>query len=270
MPQTRSAAKKAAQVGDKHGANEYQHDSAVPDAKRLKHDEDAKPKVEAAVKREEDGGDLTQVPQRGPKKRASSKDTTAAKILERGIIYFFTRGRVEVNDPQSMADIARSYLILRPVPAKKEFGTSSAKKVRIFVLPRKTLPKKRGERMMAFIEKAGASVNELKEDFLQGSEYETKTVGKRHIPPATPVGEGVYAMTGTGGDSHLCYLLTLPPEPGPLQYEFGLASRGSFIISTKNPHFPGPASARLPQAPDYPKRYVKTGQFQPRAVTIDS
>jgi hypothetical protein len=201
---------------------------------------------------------------RAAKVAADSKEAeenpveTGLKILERGVVYFFTRGRVNVDDPESMADIARSYLILRPVPADQDFGgapLSGAKTARVLVLPRKTLPRRRGDRMMAFVDRADATMAELKDEFLEGTEYETKTAGTRRIPAATPVGEGVYAMTSTGKESHLCYILTLPTDRGELQDQFGLASRGSFIISTKNPRFPGPQSARLPKLPGYPERY---------------
>jgi len=260
MPETRSSANKAAEAGDKQGSGESRRDSTLPDAKRRKNDQLELSSPESDVKKEDE--EVTARESQVESGMEESQPSLAVKILEKGIVYFFTRGRVNVDEPQSIVDIARSYLILRPVPPEETFGGSSpnldgAKRARILVLPRKTLPKKRGERMMAFVDRAGESVAELGEDFLQGAEYETKTVGTSHVPPATPVGEGVYAMTATGRDSHLCYILTLPSEPGALQDEFGLASRGSFIISTKNPQFPGPRSARLPRAPEYPKRYVR-------------
>lgn len=39
-----------------------------------------------------------------------------SSILEKGIIYFFFRGRVGVDNPEGIKDIARSYLVLRPLP----------------------------------------------------------------------------------------------------------------------------------------------------------
>ena len=39
-----------------------------------------------------------------------------SNILEKGIIYFFFRARVNVDDPQDTNDIARSYMIMRPIP----------------------------------------------------------------------------------------------------------------------------------------------------------
>lgn len=40
-----------------------------------------------------------------------------SNVLEKGVIYFFTRGRVGVEDPDSVQDIARSYFVLRPLAA---------------------------------------------------------------------------------------------------------------------------------------------------------
>jgi hypothetical protein len=123
----------------------------------------------------------------------------------------------------------------------------------VCVIPKKVLPQSGRDRWTAFVEKSGASFERLKGEFLASSEYETKTAGTRHTPSATPIGEGVYAITSTGRDSHLVYLLTLPEELGEVQKEMGLKEKGSFIINTKNPQFPGPASARLPKDPEYPK-----------------
>ncbi|KAH0309098.1 hypothetical protein KCU74_g15312, partial [Aureobasidium melanogenum] len=38
-----------------------------------------------------------------------------SNIQEKGIIYFFTRGRVGIDDPQSVQDLQRSYFVLRPL-----------------------------------------------------------------------------------------------------------------------------------------------------------
>ena len=124
---------------------------------------------------------------------------------------------------------------------------------RLFLIPKKTLPQTGRDRWTGFVEKTGVSFAQLKDEFLASSEYETKTAGTRHAPAATPVGEGVYAITSTGRESHLVYVLTLPAELGEVQREIGLKERGSFVISTKNPEFPGPKNARLPKGAEYPK-----------------
>ncbi|KKY26915.1 hypothetical protein UCRPC4_g01381 [Phaeomoniella chlamydospora] len=180
---------------------------------------------------------------------------TPSSILEKGTIYFFFRGRVGIDEPKDVNDIARSYIIVRPLEhdAKLTEGPiGDTGNNRLFALPKKVLPLSGKDRFMTFVEKAKVSFQELKDEFLSASDYETKTAGTRHTPAATPVGEGVYAITTTGRESHLAYILTLPSELGEVQKEIGLQERGSFIISTKNPDYPGPANAQLPQGPDYP------------------
>ena len=188
--------------------------------------------------------------------KPSEEPNVPSNILEKGIIYFFIRGRVNVEKPTEVNDIARSYMLLRPIDndAKLGEGTiSDAGNTRLLALPKKVLPESGKDRFMVFVEKSGVSYEELKKEFLASSDYETKTAGTRHTPAATPVGEGVYAITMTGRESHLAYMLTLPEKLEEVQKELGLKEKGSFIISTKNPQYPGPANARLPKGPDYPK-----------------
>ncbi|KAL9094365.1 MAG: hypothetical protein Q9165_003215 [Trypethelium subeluteriae] len=183
-----------------------------------------------------------------------------SSILEKGIIYFFTRGRVGIDEPESVQDIARSYFVLRPLPTDAKLGDGTIedlKNNRLCALPKKVLPKSGRDRFMTFIEKANVSIQDLKDNFMQGADYSTQTVGTRHTPPVTPVGEGVYAITTTGRESHLAYLLTIPSEPGEVQEEMGIRSKGSFVLSIKNPSAPGPANASLPQGPDYPKEIME-------------
>lgn len=191
------------------------------------------------------------------KSKADTDKDAPASILEKGIIYFFIRGRVDVDKPEEVDDIARSYIILRPIGHDAKLSKpplADAGNTRILVLPKKVLPSSGRDRFLAFIDKTGASYDEIKGQFLAGGDYETKTKGTRHTPAATPVGEGVYAITTTGRESHLAYILTIPQELGEVQKDLGLKEQGSFIISTKNPEYPAPASARLPKAPEYPKK----------------
>ena len=119
---------------------------------------------------------------------------------------------------------------------------------------RKRLPKTGKDRWIAFVEKTHTSFETLKDEFLASFDYETKTAGTRHTPAATPVAEGVYAITTTGRESHLAYMITLPSDGlGEVQTEIGLKEKGSFIISTRNPAYPPPGGQSLPQGPEYPK-----------------
>lgn len=186
----------------------------------------------------------------------SKEHDMPSSILEKGIIYFFMRGRVGVDDPSGVEDVARSHIMLRPLEKDAKLGEGpigDAGNTRLLALPKKVLPVSGRDRFMVFVQKSGASFEELKNEFLDSNDYETKTVGKRHIPAPAPIGEGVYAITTTGRESHLAYILTLPEKLGDLQTEMGLKEKGSFIISTKNPEQKGPANTQLPEGPEYPK-----------------
>lgn len=88
---------------------------------------------------------------------------------------------------------------------------------------------------------------------LSSSDYTTKTAGARRTPAAAPIGEGVYAITKTGRDTHLAYILTIPSELSEVQDEVGLRQRGSYMTSAKNPEAAAPANASLPQGAEYPQ-----------------
>lgn len=227
--------------------NKRKNQGAVQDVGQPKPSNNAK-QEKAGTDGTANGGAIEKDPARG---RA-----IPANILEKGIIYFFTRGKVGVEEPESVADLQRTYFLLRPLPKDAKIGNGAmpeSSNLRLFAVPKKVFPKSGSDRFMAFVEKAGASMKQLKEEFFQGSDYETKTAGTRHAPPVTPVGEGVYAMTTTGRTSHLVYMLTIPQHPADVQKDIGIREKGSFITSLKNPARKGPANARLPEDPDFPK-----------------
>ncbi|EEP82724.1 predicted protein [Uncinocarpus reesii 1704] len=202
------------------------------------------------------GGDLHQ---KGAVKTSQKrKEEVPSNILEKGIIYFFFRSRVSVDEPESMGDVARSFIVLRPLPLDAELGKGpigDESNCRLLLLPKKKLPSSSRERYMGFVEKAGTTLETIKDSFL-GSEYETKTKGHQEVPSATPLAEGVYAITSTTRSSHLSYILTIPEEPSEVQIDFGLDKKGSFIVSSKSPKFAGPSTARLPKDPEYPQEIL--------------
>ncbi|KAH0164285.1 hypothetical protein KCU67_g5218, partial [Aureobasidium melanogenum] len=184
-----------------------------------------------------------------------------SNIQEKGIIYFFTRGRVGIDDPQSVQDLQRSYFVLRPMPTGAKLGDGAIEDVknnRLFALPKKVFPRGPNDKFMVFVERAKASMDELKKDFFQSSEYETQTAGNRTTHPITPLGEGVYAITTTGtrSESHLAYMLTIPQEPGQMQEDVGIRSKGSFVLSLKNPTVKGPSYATLDQPAEFPQDVI--------------
>ncbi|KAK6579979.1 hypothetical protein PZA11_007687 [Diplocarpon coronariae] len=177
-----------------------------------------------------------------------------SSILEKGIIYFFFRGRVGVEDPQGIEDVARSYIVLRPLPLGAKLGDGPLEdsgNSRLLALRKKMLPKSRQDRFLVFVEQPKASIKDLREH-LASNEYATKTSGTSHSPAATPFAEGIYAITSTGRESHLAYHITIPAI-GEVQRELGLNVKGSFVLSAKNPQAPGPANASLPQPAQYPE-----------------
>ncbi|KAH8174962.1 BTB domain transcription factor [Sarocladium implicatum] len=208
----------------------------------------------------QDNGRDDAKPAKGTAEVPSEEDNVPSNILEKGIIYFFIRGRVNIEEPSSVTDIQRSFMILRPIDTDAKLGEGTigdAGNTRLLALPKKVFPQSGKDRFMIFVEKSGASFKQLKDEFLQGEDYETKTVGTRHTPAATPVGEGVYAITSTGNESHMAYMLTLPEKLDDVQKKLGLKEKGSFILSTKNPKAEGPANTQLPEGPDFPKKIME-------------
>ncbi|KAF4624743.1 hypothetical protein G7Y89_g13427 [Cudoniella acicularis] len=171
----------------------------------------------------------------------------SSSILEKGIIYFFFRGRVGIEDPQSLEDVARSYIVLRPLPIGAKIGEGPMQddgRARLLALPKKMLPKSRRDRFLTFVEKSGVSIKDIREQFAS-SEYATKTSGTSNTPAATPSAEGIYAIISTGRESHLAYHVTIPKEIGEVQKELGINKKGSFVVSAKNPEASGPANSTL-------------------------
>lgn len=255
------------QTGEKH-----QIEQDAPDAKRTKTDGQTtlddvvirSDKDESKDEKKDDTEKKDEDNVKSEKKESNGEDAVQpaeepdvpSNILEKGIIYFFIRGRVNLEDPESVDDIARSFIMLRPIAKDARLGDgpiADAGNTRLLALPKKTLPESGKEKYMVFVEKSHASYEEIKKDFLSADEYDTKSAGTRRTPPAKPVGEGVYAITSTGRESHLAYLTTLPEKLDEVQKELGLKEKGSFIISTKNPQFPGPQNAQLPEGPGFPK-----------------
>jgi hypothetical protein len=189
------------------------------------------------------------------------KKKIPSNILEKGVIYFFTRNRVSVDEAESVGDLQRTFFVLRPLPTGAKLGDGAVqdlKNNRLFALPKKVFPKSHNDRFMAFVEKANTSIQDLKDNFFQGSEYNTQTQGTRRNDPVTPVAEGVYLITRTeDATTHLVYSTTIPSEIGEVQEDLGIKNQGSFVISVKNPERSGPASASLPQKPDFSKEIIE-------------
>ncbi len=219
-------------------------------------------KTEEKPKSEEkpDGTSINGV-EAGMTKTEEREEIVPSNVIEKGLIYFFYRGRVNVPEAHSMQDVARSFFILRPTPLgsavdREQGAADTGAKCRLLMLPKKKYPRSGKEREMGFVEKAGTSMKKLQDTFISGDSYETSTRGTREVPEAKPYAEGVYAITTTKRATHLVYHVTLPEKAGDIQEDFGLSDRGSWLMQSKNPKFPGPPFARLPQEPEFPERLV--------------
>ncbi|KAL6156789.1 hypothetical protein ACJQWK_06583 [Exserohilum turcicum] len=242
----------------KEGDGEHVDEDLVEtsDAKALSTGDDAKPDSPGGPVKESitnEGGAVEESSQR--------EKQIPSNILEKGVIYFFTRNRVGIEDSESVGDLQRTFFVLRPMPLGAKLGDgplADSNNNRLFALPKKVFPKSHNDRFMAFVEKANVSIKELKESFFGADEYNTKTQGTRRTEPVAPVAEGVYAITRTEDrTSHLVYSTTIPSELGEVQDDLGIKDQGSFIISVKNPERSGPAQAQLPQKPDFPKEFIE-------------
>ncbi|KAL5374307.1 hypothetical protein DPSP01_012046 [Paraphaeosphaeria sporulosa] len=210
------------------------------------------------------GGDVesTEIKNEGPVQESSQREKNiASNILEKGIVYFFTRNRVGIEDSESIGDLARTYFVLRPLPIGTKLGEGALPDLennRLLALPKKVFPKSHSDRFMAFVEKANTTIQDLKDSFFKGDEYETRTQGTRRVEPVATVAEGVYFITRTEDRStHLVYAITIPSKLGEVQEDLGLREQGSFVISVKNPQRPGPANSNLPQGPYFPKEFFE-------------
>ncbi|GKF59825.1 hypothetical protein Tco_0176611, partial [Tanacetum coccineum] len=88
---------------------------------------------------------------------------------EKGEIYFFYRPKVEKEEAHSYDDVQRMYIVLRPESGEKS----------IEVKQEGSPDTSQGGQ--------GAEFIDIK-DALKGEEYETKTRGHRHKPPARALG----------------------------------------------------------------------------------
>ena len=177
-------------------------------------------------------------------------DDRQTEVLEEGDIFFLYRPEVEKEEPSGLGDVQRFYLALRPQRGK----------VRLLVMGRKRLPDvERHERNWGFVDMVTDSAAKVEQE-LRATQYETKTRGKRHLPAARPVGEGVYAVTLQDGQMHLSYSLELPERPREVQQEFRIASQASYALSVKNPEAGQPRAAGLNEQAkvDYPDKLQET------------
>lgn len=182
------------------------------------------------------------------------------EVLEKGRVYFFYRPRVEETEVDDLEDVQRLHMILRPR------GTD---RFRDLVIGRKRLPRveEAHERLWATVVDVVEGADRLRAE-LGPRTYETKTRGRREVPAARPVGEGVYVLARHDDHTHLAYDLLQPEEPGEVQRELNLRPKASYIITVRNPEAPPPpgmrvGSGRRPEFPDELRARFDDRRFAP-------
>jgi len=234
---------------------EWQTNAPTPRKRKGRSQETRKPPSKKAAKKQERENIETGKQETEVKTLPAEKEQEPG-IIEKGLIYFFYKPKVELKEVHGPEDVQRLYVLLWPAaPSIQEdekkmkhpegkMGTGEPE--RLIVLGKKKLPdvhKGKHEKFWGFVEKVSRNIDEVEED-LEARTYTTHTRGERHVEGARPVGAGVYAIVKhpTKGHTHLVYVLELPEEPTEVQKAFNIGKEGSFVVSVKNPDVQGPGS----------------------------
>ncbi|AIL64609.1 hypothetical protein NOVO_01010 [Rickettsiales bacterium Ac37b] len=154
-------------------------------------------------------------------------------ILQKGIIYFIYRPKVETHPKSSGDDIQHFFIVLKP---------ETEKQLIVLVVGKKKLPNNK-EHHFAFVNKIESSLEAFMEDFEEKT-YFTHTKGKRTLPAAKLISEGSYIISDHHNHTHLFYTLTSSSERKDIK-KFGIMQYGDFIIHVKNPNSYSPSKQGL-------------------------
>ena len=144
---------------DSQGSGEPKHDSEKPKQNGLDKIMETK---EDQPNETPDGSGSKVAPEDDAVEDSKQRNNSVpSSVLEKGIIYFFFRGRVGIDEPDSVNDVARSYIVLRPLPQGAKLGEGpigDAGTNRMIALPKKVLPVSPKDRFLSFVEKANCSM----------------------------------------------------------------------------------------------------------------
>jgi hypothetical protein len=189
----------------------------------------------------------------------------APNVLEKGHICFLYRPKIDVEEPSSVEEVQRMYMLLipymvrpsvseEPVPSyfhqvidNKQFKSDEPipGKTRVILFGKKRLPEiEKHAKFWAYVDKAFTNMDDLKE-FTSGKKYQTATRGERELSTCKLMGRGVYNIVEHKGHTHLAYVLEFPEKPGEVQKDFNVKHEGSYVISVKNPETTNPQNMGL-------------------------
>ncbi len=192
-------------------------------------------------------------------------DPNKTNVLEKGLVYFVFKPRVNVETVEGDQDVQRLHILLHPLSmdgnsVNKEIADDNVRgKVRLINIPKKHLPQNaERDRFLGIVMEGKEDLTDLHKD-LGENFYDTATRGRRHQGAGRPVGEGVYSIIKEEGTTHFAYILSTPE--GDAQKEIGLAGQGTYIVSMRNPSRKPSANAPPEQA-NYPEHLMaKFGQY---------
>ncbi|CAG8519261.1 958_t:CDS:2 [Funneliformis caledonium] len=182
----------------------------------------------------------------------------ASNTIEKGHICFLYRPKINVENPDSIDDVQRLFMILipymvrpsvseEPIPSyfhqiidNKQFDANEPipGKTRVISIGKKKLPEiEKHAKFWAYVDKAFTNLDDLK-DFTNGRKYQTATRGERTLSSCRLLGRGVYNIVEHKGHTHLAYVLEFPEEPNEVQKEFNINKEGSYVINYEKVTYP--------------------------------
>ena len=168
---------------------------------------------------------------------------SSARVLERGDLFFVYRPSVEGQEPGSLLDVRRFFMVLRP---------QGQERFRLIAIGKKKLPgvDDGNQRHWGFVDGVFSTPEQLWK-VAAGMPAGMSALGEN----LRPAGEGVYAVVLHGNHTHLVYVLELPPTLGEVQEAFNIAAEARFVIAIKNPEAASPPGVGLEfdRQPDFPE-----------------
>ncbi|KAM0789160.1 hypothetical protein ACM66B_000009 [Microbotryomycetes sp. NB124-2] len=189
--------------------------------------------------------------------------------LEHGHIYFVYKPRVQVEQIDSIDDVAHLHVILVPSHLDNSY--------RLLTIGRKYLPKrtegqkqKQSDICWGKVLEVSDSLGHLRET-LGEREYETKTQGTRHVGPGRVAGSGVYLLYSAKASdapkntqnasalyqTYLAYAISVPHDLGEVQDALHIEREGAFQLQVKNPAAPSTNPRVRDQPADKQPKYPK-------------
>ncbi|RIB00573.1 hypothetical protein C2G38_2157487 [Gigaspora rosea] len=248
--------------------NNINGDAAAHDLQESHHDQDqemTEKEPDTSVDHYENGeshkdnGNLTsqvsQEPEHEPVQEPTvdteKKDELAMKVTANTL----EKGHVGVENPTSIDDVQRLYLVLIPslvrsslekepvssfaqelstgkLDVETESGKEAIGKTRVIILGKKKLPEiNKHDCFWGFVDQAFNNLEDVKK-FFTPSEYRL-------------LGRGAYDIVDHHNRSHLAYVLEIPEDPFKLQLDFNISKKGSYALTVKNPDIANPRNTGL-------------------------